>query len=76
MKTHNALLSGPEGSLQEALFGVCGEVEEHQAAPQTVPGLVNTLCAVFFLPLAQDDRGQAKWTTIISYEHCTESVQA
>ena len=44
MKTHNALLTGPQGSLQEALFDVCGEVEEHQGAPQTVPGSVNTLC--------------------------------
>lgn len=38
MKAHNALLSGPQESLQEALVDVCSAVEDHQGAPQTVPG--------------------------------------
>lgn len=40
MKTHNALLSTPETCLQEALYEVCAEAEEQEAAPQTVSGLV------------------------------------
>ena len=38
MKDHNVLLSGAGGSAQEAFLGMCGDVQEHQAAPQTVPG--------------------------------------
>lgn len=38
MKDHNVLLSRPGASAHEAFFGVCGDVQEHQAAPQTVPG--------------------------------------
>ncbi|KAL3146174.1 hypothetical protein ABBQ32_002884 [Trebouxia sp. C0010 RCD-2024] len=38
MKTHNALLSTRETCLQEALYEVCAEAEEQEAAPQTVSG--------------------------------------
>ena len=38
MKSHNTLLSGPQGSLQDALTGVYNEAGEHEGAPQTVPG--------------------------------------
>lgn len=38
MKAHNALLSAPEASLQEALYEVSSEVDENRAAAQTVPG--------------------------------------
>lgn len=40
MKTHNALLSTRETCLQEALYEVCAEAEEQEAAPQTVSGSV------------------------------------